>query len=390
MNQFYSKPTLIFLYVLHAIPAIYFIINIPYLLAACGLVECLWWQQLQIQLLPLLAAAIPLIALYFQQKGKIYAGYLFVISLAYYGWYFWQSFLSGSEGYFVTLNSLLMLVLLLIFGAQLFLVGKTTYALLNPPSKKNSKKNHPLKSYNDLLIIGGIVIIAFLIVRLFLLSPAPSTEADCANIKNQEKADTCYATLGVSIDNAKLCTKIGINRNAMVNCLGSVSDYTHPSLCDEAKNKGLCFFGMAIIKKNLDLCAQADNNEECETIVKSVRSALTKETVDISSSQCSAITFNSWYRDLCLTAAAYNQKDTESCNAISNSYQKAVCILNIAVSQKNCSEIPENLKMSKGDSYIHVRDECFLSLALEMKDVSICNLLSDKGWASICIQLLQV
>lgn len=443
MKEIQSKQTFVFLYILHIIPTISFIINIPYLLVACGLVECLWWQQLQIQLLPLLAVVIPFIALYLQQKGKIYAGYLFILSLAYYLFSLWQGSLFNQ-------NFLFTFFLIAIVSAQGYLLFKTTYTILHKiPKSKSKKENSP---YKDIITIGSIIVVVLILLRLFVYAPAPSSESDCAEITNQEKADGCYISLASSSANFNLCTKvqspflrdecysnsgtaencvkITVNPEAMLNCFSYQFLWQSAPLdyCDSATNPGLCYFGIAILKEDLSRCTKAYDQKTCETIVKSLnnlcdpyvqtgpvyyehdvggvcklydpygswsynRPAL--ETLPVDSAECEKITWNqgheeqsSWvktFRDQCFTASAIHHNNKETCNLISEERAKWVCVIGAAASRDDCNEIPGNEKISTGDHYSFVRDECYLLFSLGKGDLNSCLQDSDDHEAAWCI-----
>ena len=424
MKQIYSKQTLVFLYALHVIPAVYFIIDIPFIIAACGLVECLWWQQLQIQLFPLLAVVIPFIALYLQQKGKFYAGYLFVLNLVY---YVMSLFQQGLSVFYHNLGFLFTFFSIALISTQGYLLFKTTTALLN--KQATAKKSKKVSSYKDIITIAGIIVLVLILLRLFIYTPIPSSESDCVKITDQEDADSCYINLAGSTSNSELCSKvtlqssmdecyntgkaedcakIKVNRDAMVGCFYNAKLWKTASsdYCDTAINPGLCNFGLAIWKGDLGICTKADEKEVCEIIVKSSKNICgtfnencepappeakfsygvpAKETVDIDPAQCEKIIFSQSYRDQCLTASAYHSKNTNVCSSISDERQKWVCIIGSTASPESCSSISKNKKIATGDHYSLVRDECFLSLALRTKDISICNQDSDDHESAWCI-----
>ena len=360
MDAFYSKPTVKFFYLLHTVPVLHFLLNSLLIIAACGLVECLWWQRLLFQLFPLVAIIIPFIAIYFQQKGKIYAGYLFALSMVYYTLlYFGQlpffplGMLYGFVDEVMSLYIFWLFLAVLVITQGYFLF-KTTSVILT--SSQQNKKTSP---YHDLRIIIGISAIPFLLIASSLWgyvfisnAPDPTSESDCIALDNQEEANSCYDALAYSTRNFDLCAKISSissrdkcyagsgtpegcakieeDKTSISVCLGTNSQYklvdlVEPTYCDTAVNSEVCYFWFAIYKEDLTFCEKAENREECRVMVKTARNTCNgltdecgpipiAETVEIDPLECEKITLNSYNWDLysfkkdCFTKKNINPK----------------------------------------------------------------------------------
>ena len=100
--------------------------------------------------------------------------------------------------------------------------------------KKNKEEQHPFPYERVFIIIAVIIIIiTFSFPFLsFLASP---------NLSSNEISQN-----GITQD----CTKIKIDKNAMIACLDHLSfwESAPPTYCDSTANSGLCNFGLAILK----------------------------------------------------------------------------------------------------------------------------------------------
>ena len=157
------------------------------------------------------------------------------------------------------------------------------------------------------------------------------------------------------------------------------------NFCSKAENKNACEL---IEKSSYNLCDTYTEN--CETVNNDTWSYLlpSKETTTIDPIECEKLSFSSYYKERCLTASAFDSKNKETCNLISYERNKWVCVIGSATSENDCNDIPKNKKMSTGDHFSFVKDECLLSLALRDKDIKLCTKDSNKNEAGWCISTI--
>lgn len=253
--------------------------------------------------------------------------------------------------------------------------------------------------------------------KMAVCSSIGLTDEKINNCKNASRGiDSCL--MMISPKNSNVCENIldskGIN-NLRDSCYKEIAEKTkNYSLCNEiseASKKVLCFKEVARIVKNPSICDEINSLDICPDsgsfCMLNYRETKTNCGAVASSdaSKCIEIDFNADFK--CLMDIARETKNLSLCDEIKTSLEtqselREACILGVAQEAKNpdiCVKIGyqmiKNECLTKSQKDISgceqtastgKKDDCFYDLALENRDLSICNKISRENIAikSLC------
>lgn len=240
-------------------------------------------------------------------------------------------------------------------------------------------------------------------------NPIPnSTICDQVEFRDSNLKDACYEVVATfysdsGTDSTELCDKI-INVSKKEDCYHSVAiDLGNVSMCDEISNqtwKELCYSGLALKTQDPSLCNKLSNTKGVEQCLSSVADSV--ETCEsIISSQ-----YASKYKNECFFKLAQSTNNTEVCELISIDYQESIysstyrqddCYFGIAkkdMDYKICSNISDSKTKNRCYQEVGILSSdpeacskivgyqlggwlCYKDIAVEKKDISICNGFND-------------
>lgn len=241
---------------------------------------------------------------------------------------------------------------------------------------------------------------------------ASLTEADCKKIKNALEKAGCFTAVALKTGDSKICEQL--REELMYACISLVAECKKDeTLCDDRISdltyQWGCISGVAKAKKDVSLCEPIENPAHRNPCIEGVAAA--KKDVSL----CNMIEENS-SRDDCIVEVAIAAEDPSLCSQLSSSldYWKYQCLMNVGMAAQDmevCNRIPlesraeedmaekciKNVSSGKNQgvcnqiSDAEFRDYyCLTQIALEQKDVSVCDRITDKERKNNCIKVVAI
>lgn len=208
----------------------------------------------------------------------------------------------------------------------------------------------------------------------------------CAKVGDVEYADVCYSALAKDSGDSTLCDKI-LDPDQRNSCYATTK--ASVSYCDEIKDPWLrrnCIYGSFKYSKDMSLCDRKDvtknlcmlryavaNNDPsvCSTISDSVyRDDCYMQTAEANANPQSCLGVFLQDKNWCLVDVALMKNDESICRMISSRDKDSLnwCLAALRKDMSMCDSIANKVN----------REECYLYVAKELKDASICSTLTEK------------
>ena len=187
---------------------------------------------------------------------------------------------------------------------------------------------------------------------------------DCENFSEQDQIDECYLKHS---ENIIYCENI--KQSAM---------------------RDLCYYNFAINDTDLNLCRKMNSTNPFYCY---------KKIADLTNnaSICYDIEDAGW-KDLCLKSYGEMNSNFTVCNDINDFNFKNDCLINVSQALNDesiCEHIELSYRCNEGVKLNCVKirtyqDQCYTPIALNKKDIKICNMIEDLIFRSQCIKALAV
>lgn len=208
----------------------------------------------------------------------------------------------------------------------------------------------------------------------------PTDVSECDQFLSQESKDYCLANVSIELQDLSICKQIETNKHkdyCLAVIAGQTQDLSSCALIRSSDEKDSCYYSMAYDNDNPHLCDNIKSQSQRDVCYYGINNGINDPTI------CFKIQGDqhkkSCYEDFFLYMKIDNPAQSD-CQLVDQQNEKDTCYNTLAINEKDvdiCNNISDTIK----------KEECYIYVSTVTKDFTYCNYLQDHTTKSNCFLL---